>query len=221
MNMLEWIFPAVSQRQVNALAGAAQAAALTDELATTGQCNLDHYARNVNALLAINPKNDQELFGTGGDLNAGLKLIKSFCEGDEKSHKARYLAQILYLQKRLMREETLLNEIHTGIEKANRQLQFYGTDSDALALSLESLYQETLSTLGFRIQIFGNPDFLSQQRVAARVRTLLFSGVRFALLWRQYGGRSRQLILSKKSLNQISNQLIKDNISIENNDASN
>lgn len=204
-----------------ALAGVAQAVQLLDTLAETGQCSKSDYSRNVLALLNSEPDTDQEIFGEPGELDAGLKLLQVLCTQGGESRKMRYVAQILYLQKRLMRRKDVLGKVASGIKQANRQLEFYGTDSDALVFALDDLYQSTLSTLGFRIQIYGQHDFLSQQRVAAQVRTLLFSGVRFSLLWRQFGGSSAQLLLSKRSLADLSKQLIKNYNSLEKNDASN
>lgn len=208
MNPVNWISPKVTSRQVQALAGVANAVECIESLAQKGQCSQDGYRRAVTALLALTPDNDYEVFGEPEELQAGLQLIKSFCEGGERSQKVRYLVQVLYLQKRLMRQSKILDSIATGIEKTNRQREFYEVDSDSLALSLGDLYESTLSTMGFRIQIFGNPDYLSQQRIAAKVRTLIFSGVRFALLWRQLGGHSRQLLLSKSTITACCNQLL-------------
>lgn len=210
MNPISWIFAPSSQRQTLALAGVAQSVCCLQSLAENGHCASLEYERAVLALLARNPETDADVFGKQGELNSGLELLKSFCEGEEKSQKVKYLVQILYLQKRLMKRHSVLRDIAEGLEKSNKQLEFYSADSDSLALSLGELYQNTLSTLGFRIQVIGNPDYLGQDRIAAKVRTLLFSGVRYALLWRQLGGRSRQLLLSKSTIARHCESLIKD-----------
>ena len=204
----EFLAPKVTQRQVLALSGVAQAVSCLSALSENGHCDPLSYTRNVSALLSLNPSDDMEIFGSPKELNDGLQLLKSFCNGDANKNNMRYLMQILYLQKKLMAHNATIEAVTTGIEKANKQLDFYSIDSDALALSIGDLYQNTISTLGFRIQILGNPDYLTQERIASRVRTLLFSGIRFSLLWRQFGGRSMQLIASKNNILRHSKDLL-------------
>lgn len=211
MSFFDLLTPKTTTRQVLSLAGIAQAVACLDNLSQNGHCDSSSYIRNVQALLALNPKDDVEVFGSPAELSVGLKMLKEFCEGENQSRKMRYLMQILYLQKKLMKHKSTMSAVATGIEKSNKQLDFYSMDSDALALSLGDLYQNTISTLGFRIQIMGSPDYLSQDRIAARVRTLLFSGIRFSLLWRQLGGRSLHLLVSKRRILTQTTQLLSSN----------
>ena len=67
-------------------------------------------------------------------------------------------------------------------------------------IALADLYQETISTLGKRIQVSGNPEILQQPGVADSIRTLLLAGVRFGWLWQQMGGSRWQLILNRKQV---------------------
>lgn len=221
MNIFNWVSPPVTEKQIRALSGVAQAVELIDQLAESGRCLGPEYERMVAALLSLNPETDEEVLGEPKELNVGLELLQPFLEGRQHPRKSRYLGQIIYLQRLMMRRPQVLEEITKGITDSNRQLEFYSLDSDTIALSLGELYQNTLSQLGFRIQIQGQHDFLSQQRIAARVRTLLFSGVRFALLWRQFGGHSRQLVFSKGAIRRLCLELIDKNKTLENNDAPN
>lgn len=215
MNLLSWISPPVTDRQIRALAGVAQAIELIDQLAETGRCPTPPYERMIAALLALDPENDEAVLGKPTELNMGLELLQPFLEGREYPKKSRYLGQIIYLQKLMVRRSNIIDEITKGITHSNRQLEFYSLDSDTIALSLGELYKNTLSQLGFRIQIYGQHDFLSQERIAARIRTLLFSGVRFALLWRQFGGHSRQLVFAKRAIRRHCLDLIKTNKELE------
>ncbi|SUC47473.1 High frequency lysogenization protein HflD [Providencia stuartii] len=49
---------------------------------------------------------------------------------------------------------------------------------------------DVISPLGPRIQVTGSPDILKNSLVQAKVRTLLLSGIRSAVLWQQVGGKS-------------------------------
>ena len=221
MNLIHWISPPVTSRQIRALSGVAQAIELIDQLAVTGQYKTPEYERMVAGLLSLEPETDEDVLGAPNDLNMGLELLQPFIEGREHPRKSRYLGQVIYLQRLMMRRPHVIDEISQGISQTNRQLEFYTLDSETIALSLGDLYQHTLSQLGFRIQISGEHDILSQQVVAARIRTLLFSGIRFALLWRQFGGHSRQLVLSKNAIRRQCEDLIKENKTLEKNNASN
>ncbi|MEM1232202.1 MAG: DUF489 family protein, partial [Pseudomonadota bacterium] len=66
--------------------------------------------------------------------------------------------------------------------------------------SLEQIYTATISKLGHRIQVTGDPRTLAEPAVAAQIRALLLAGVRFAWLWRSLGGRRRHLVLSRRRL---------------------
>ena len=61
-------------------------------------------------------------------------------------------------------------------------------------------YQASISTLGKRIQVTGNPALLQQEETADNIRALLLGGVRFAWLWQQLGGRRWHLVLKRKQL---------------------
>ena len=65
-------------------------------------------------------------------------------------------------------------------------------------VELAGVYQASVSTLGKRIQVTGNPQLLQQEETANEIRALLLGGVRFAWLWQQLGGRRWQLVLQRK-----------------------
>ena len=62
------------------------------------------------------------------------------------------------------------------------------------------VYQASISTLGKRIQVTGNPELLRLDETADSIRALLLGGVRFAWLWQQLGGRRWHLVLKRKQL---------------------
>jgi high frequency lysogenization protein len=62
------------------------------------------------------------------------------------------------------------------------------------------VYQASISTLGKRIQVTGNPELLKLDDTADDIRALLLGGVRFAWLWQQLGGRRWHLVLKRKQL---------------------
>lgn len=221
MSLLNWISPPVSSRQILALAGVAQSIVIIDELAQRGTYPEHSYATNLQALLELDPKDDHAIFGQPGDLILGLNVLKSLLSGEQQSGKMVYLTQILYLQRKLSQQPKVIDQVQTGLRQSQRQAEFSGLQSDAIALSIGDLYLNTLSKLGSRIQIKGNQDILVQDTVAARIRTMLFSAVRYATLWHQIGGSTRQFVMSKKTMLTLCEEQLKIKVIPENNDASN
>jgi len=70
----------------------------------------------------------------------------------------------------------------------------------SVVANLAGLYQETLSTFKFRIQVGGDPRLLQNTENAAKIRALLLAGIRAAMLWRQVGGRRWHLLFFRSRL---------------------
>ncbi len=66
--------------------------------------------------------------------------------------------------------------------------------------NLASIYLDVISPIGPRIQVTGTPAVLQQTANQHKVRALLLSGIRCAVLWRQVGGRRRHLIFGRKKM---------------------
>lgn len=187
-----------------ALAAVVQCAALTSQLAQQGLVPADRFATALESLLVINPSSAEEVFSGTRPLRFGLETLRELLSGtanDAPGDVLRYVMNLLYLQSRLMKRKDLLNRISEGLESLNRQgfETPYSEDPQAIRL-LSQLYQDTLSTLSFRIQVRGDMQRLQNELVAARIRVLLFAGVRAAVLWEQCGGRRWQLLLSRKRM---------------------
>jgi high frequency lysogenization protein len=94
----------------------------------------------------------------------------------------------------------LLKQVPQIVEKLGRLLDALDPElaSDA---ELAKVYRETISTLGKRIQVSGNPEILQQEATADQIRALLLAGVRMAWLWEQSGGRRWHLLLRRGAIN--------------------
>lgn len=80
-------------------------------------------------------------------------------------------------------------------ERLQQRLEAIKDSSDSNALA--AAYKATLSTLPMRIQVTGSPDHLAKEAVASQIRAVLLSGVRFAWLWQQLGGRRWHLVFGR------------------------
>lgn len=190
--------------QCLALAGVVQCAVMTVQLAHHGVAPAERFATALESLFVLHPQRSEEVFGGVPPLRQGLDTLAELLAGGREGtsgEELRYVLNILHLQGRLMKRRDLQNRIREGLEQINRQgYERPYSDNPQVIRQLARLYQDTLSTLPFRIQVRGDMQRLQNELVAARIRVLLFAGVRAAVLWEQRGGRRWHLLLRRKRL---------------------
>ncbi len=101
------------------------------------------------------------------------------------SELTRYLINLLALERKLSGRRDSLAQLGDRIETVQRQIQHFDLLDDQMISNLASIYLDTISPLGPRIQVTGNPAQLQQTGVQHKVRALLLAGIRGAVLWRQ------------------------------------
>ena len=90
--------------------------------------------------------------------------------------------------------------IANRLDQAANQLEHFPSNHDNVVANLADIYTDTISTFRFRIQVTGDHNYLTQQRIANQIRVLLFSGIRAAMLWKQFGGSRLHLLFYRKRL---------------------
>lgn len=187
--------------QTIALAGIAQAAALAQQLATTGTADQPALQASVGSVLKVNTLSVTDVFDGLIGLKLGLtELAKQLADTRVPNpEQARYAAQLVFLEKKLSKQPAMLKAISAGIEKAQFQSEHFGLLHENVLASLGDLYHNTISTLQPRIMINGDEVYLSRPDIVNKIRTVLLAGIRSTLLWRQCGGsRWRFLFYRKK-----------------------
>jgi len=201
-----------------ALAGIFQASALVAQLAKTGNVPSEAYHCSIESLFALNPPDTISIYGSVASLRLGLEQLRATLSSETTNNTPdaarirevlRYSMAILHLQKKLSRRKDMLGVIGSRLQQAARQAEHFGATHENVVGNLGDLYQETLSTFPFRIQVAGDPGYLQQPRIASEVRALLLAGVRSATLWRQLGGNRWHLLLRRKQLAANVEQLLK------------
>lgn len=199
--------------QTIALAGLFQAAHLVEQIAKTGQCNEASLKVCIESLLDTNPGSVAEIYGTHPEnLRTGYKEVRFLTDGKSRTGSSpdviRYALSILHLESKLRKSKAMMHGVSKGIENAKRQADHFHTTHENLLANLSGLYQDTLSTFRFRIHVTGNAQHLQNPNNAHKIRALLLSGVRAAILWRQMGGRRWQLLFNRKKLNYSANRAL-------------
>lgn len=195
-----------------ALAGIFQAAALVEKLATTGYLPKEEFRTCVDSLLQQNPDSTLATYGELWRLKLGLETLVETLGGLRKESSQqclRYMLGVMHLQQKLNGRKDMLAVIGSRLTQANQQAEHFGSTHDNVIANLAEIYSDTISKFHFRIHVRGEATYLQQQRIANEVRTLLFSGIRSAMLWQQVGGRRWHIIVYRKRLLAQAGELLR------------
>ncbi|MFL2840990.1 MAG: high frequency lysogenization protein HflD [Pseudohongiellaceae bacterium] len=194
-------------QQTIALAGIAQAAFLVDQLAQYGLAAQDKLSTCLESLFITNPSSTVEVYGRIDNLRLGLQILEEIFVTKDNSLKSpelmRYLIGIVYLEARLSKQKAMLEVIAEDLSNSERDNYISNmqlAENPDIINQLASLYQQTISTLSFRIQVSGQPQYLKNTTIANTIRATLLAGIRSAVLWQQLGGRRWHFLLKRRKL---------------------
>ena len=196
------IFSRPTSDQALALAGVFQSAELVDQLARYGDISDAQLSGAMTTLLNQNPVSVLDLYDSTDNLELGIKSLRTMLSDRTKGSAdvTRYVIGIMYLSRRLINNSEKIAQVASGIAQAQQQAEHFSPSHDNVIANVAGLYTETVSTMQGRIQVSGDPLYLTQAAIAQRVRCLLFSGIRSAFLWHQVGGKRSHLLLQRKGL---------------------
>jgi len=208
--MLDRFFPPPTKEQVIALAGIFQGCALVDSYARLGTASNEAVETALFSLLQQNPTSTEAVYNGIANLETGLAAMTTVLDNAKDSQSAmilRYVVGILYIARKISTNQTMLKQIGAGIENATRQSEHFSLSHTNVIANIADLYQKTISTLKFRIQVNGVATHLQQPAIASRIRCLLFSAVRSAFLWQQLGGSRFHLMFRRGAVLNIAREL--------------
>lgn len=184
-----------------AFAGICQAVALVQKVAQSGHCDSAAFETSISSIINMNPANTLAVFGHERELKLGLEtLSKNIDSSATGNDLTRYIISLMALERKLSQRPDAMSQLADRIRLAERQSDHFDLFDDQMVSNLASIYLDVISPIGPRIQVTGNPAMLQQTGVQAKVRALLLSGIRSAVLWRQVGGKRRHLIFSRKKM---------------------
>jgi high frequency lysogenization protein len=189
--------------QVIALAGVAQAAQLVDQVARTGEADPVALEASVKSLFQFDPESTEAVFGGLDGVGNGLTALNSLLQNGGYSRmqqQARYLSGMLFLERKVSARSDLLEVIHSRLEHAAFRADHFSSDIGGVLSSVAGIYQDTISKFKYRIQVSGDMAHLQSPQQAEKIRSLLFAGIRAAILWRQVGGRRWHLLLKRPAI---------------------
>jgi high frequency lysogenization protein len=186
-----------------ALAGIFQATELVRQAANHGTWS--GYAADtcLHSLLAIEADSVDEIYGSTNHLRLGAETLIAALQGDRRYIESLgYAVSIMQLEANFRKNAKMQSYIGTEL------MDIFNFDDgtevheikDLQAKKIAELYTQTVSTLSPRIVINGRPQYLQVDRTVSWIRTLLFSGLRSAVLWRQMGGGRFNLMFGRKKM---------------------
>jgi high frequency lysogenization protein len=212
------------QLQTLTLSAVVQSAQLVRALAHTGSAPLPAMKALIDPLFSLNALSFNTIFPDLRLARPGLEWLtvparqRRSVKNDEV---LRYTRNLLWLRTKLMADTDMQSRLGRRLQSMSPLSAQYSdpqrqTSTEPVGLhetersfeALATLYQDTISTLPFRIQVQGKVEHLQDERTANRIRALLLAGIRFAVLWHQIGGRPWHLFLLRGRINRIATSML-------------
>ena len=202
------------EQQTLALSAVVHAAQLVRDMAYSGEAPALELEASVNPLLVLNAPDMGGIYTNLAGMLRGLRGLEALF-GNQRSQEhtevVRYTLGMLVLRNKLMSNNEMQDILHRRLQHINPLIGGEKTsieDSQGAGFStqersfqqLAKLYQDTISTLSYRVQVQGKVDFLKDEKVANRIRALLLAGIRSAVLWYQLGGRRWRLVVYRRRI---------------------
>jgi len=194
------------QEQLIALGGLFACATTVDRIARGERVGETVLSSLLGSLLVRDPQTTLEVYG-GDDfsLREGYRALQGMLERDPQSlqrEALRYALSLITLERKLAQRSDLLDKIGSRLNQIQQQVLMFGQTHENVIAACAALYQDSLSAFRQRILVHGDMRTLENPANAAKVRALLFAGIRSARLWRQLGGRRWHLLFARRKLLQ-------------------
>lgn len=197
------------QEQVLALGAVFTVAQQVDKFAQTGAFDEPVIECLIKSLLVINPPTALAVYdGNDERLIEGYYKLSAFLGQQSKLSREiiRYALSLILLERQLKSNPAMVQTISERLPIIQTKVDHFGLLHDNVFAACGALYEETISTFRRRIQVIGDVGYLQQPSAAPRIRTLLLTGIRSAMLYYQVGGRRWHLLFKRRKLLNTLNQ---------------
>lgn len=199
--------------QTLALAGMFQAAVQIEALAKSGSCDRTAFDCSLASLFRFDAASPMDVFGSAAQLGVGCHALVDYLGGRDSAaggNIAYYVMSMSRLARRLLGDNALAERVQQGLQKTSDNARDFELSDYSVIAQIDGLYQDQISPLRPQIIVRGEQRFLTDTENAARIRTLLFAGVRAAVLWLQLGGGRWQLLLNRRKYVLAAQRLLAD-----------
>lgn len=194
----------IYEKRILALAGVFQSCILVHYLANTGQCDEEAFATAIDSIFVLDSKDILSIFGGMKGVALGLlELQRIYTVKQNNAAKpsplvGKYILANLTLQKQLQKKVSLQKEMRKRIQQIDVQSQYFSRTHENIIANLADLYNNSMTSFRYRIQVVGKAQFLEQNKILEKIRALFLAALRAAYLWHQLGGRRWQFLFAKK-----------------------
>ncbi|NND82771.1 MAG: DUF489 family protein [Gammaproteobacteria bacterium] len=174
-----------------AMAGVMQSCSQVQALARTGDWNRPVAEVCVRSVLVLDALNSAAVYGGLNGVEVGLDMLANGVFDSpamEDVEVVQYATALLFLQQQLYRDQPRFEKFAEAIEPLSRHT------GDDLYEACSRVYQQYISEMRPQIIVQGEQGHLERPDVAPKIRTLLLSGLRSAVLWQQKGGTRWRLL---------------------------
>jgi len=201
------------KEQTLTLAAICQVAYWVQKLSRTGQVDDAELTILLESIMNTSPSSTLDVYGNDiNNLKVGLNTLIQHLGNQSKNKDpelTRYVVSLLALERRLSKQNKKMSALGERIEQCERQLAHFDINSDTLISSIASIYSDIISPLGTPIQVTGEPEILKQPINQHKIRSLLLAGIRSSVLWRQVGGKRRNILFARSKLVECAESLLK------------
>lgn len=223
--------------QAKALSAALTALIQVQQLASQGRCDGELKQLLYASLLQTDATHPDEIYPDNSVFNAGAFQLTALVEQGFDLPRRQLLGYLVAanklakelmanapLQAKLKSEITILKHsdyangddndcdseksLDGAAATAEQATELIGENPLALDQKVARIYENTLSTLPYRIHINGTQRHLERESIRTQVRALLLTAIRALVLWRQLGGNALQLLLKRNAYAQICKQAV-------------
>ncbi|MFT7267032.1 MAG: high frequency lysogenization protein [Porticoccus sp.] len=195
------IFNKPTKDQLLALSGIFQSCHLVEQLSKHGLVSEKELKISVESLLHKDSRDTLAMFRSSDNLNIGIESMQDFLNSSldiKASETLRYAIGTIYLAKKLRSNEAMSLMVRQRLDKCITQAEYFSATHSNVISNIAQIYQDSFGALKYRITVHGCIDHLGQKGIVERVRCLLFSAIRSAMLFHQLGGRGRHIIFNKR-----------------------
>lgn len=196
------------QSAVMAFAAICQACDMVRDIARYNRTDEQQLDTVLRSLTYLNASTPLEIYGNLGNLKKGYEvLINQLGNNPNKDVEVtKYVLGTIALERQLAKRPKAMGQLAERIEDLNRQLDHYQLNDPATIEKVAAIYSDIISPLGRSIEVIGEQQFLTVTSNVHKVRALLLGAVRAAVLWRQMGGKRRQLMFKRLALVEVAEQ---------------
>ena len=186
-----------------ALAGVFQATELVRQAANHGTWSGYAASTCLDSLFAVQSESVEDIYGNNSHMRLGIETLVAVLKGENQHlDSLRYAVGLLQIERKFRKKGRMQDKVGASLVALAQQfdeLELH-EKQDLQAQEIASLYSETISSISPRIVVNGRPQYLNSERTVNWIRTLLFSGLRSAVLWHQLGGGRWSLMFGRKQI---------------------